>query len=166
MRSRPKNGPVYCNKMFPLWQPQPAAQVPAMNPQTQPTGQRLFGAYYGATALFFVLDYVFGLNIRVSFLAELPVWRLAWYLFCGACLFAIWRFPRWTNSIAAFESLMNLAALILHMGSRVMVPSAAIMDGGPPPVTAREVINFLISGTAAYAALWLRTRKVRQRPQY
>ncbi len=124
--------------------------------------RRLFGAYYGATALFLVLDFVIGFNIRVSFLADLPGWRLTWYLLCGLCFLCIWRFPAWTSVVAAGESLLNLSALIIAMGSRVMVPSAAILDSGAPPVSVSEILNFLISGTAAYAALWFRSRTVKR----
>ena len=41
--------------------------------------QRLFGAYYGATLLFLILDFAVGLNIRVTFLADLPGWRFGYY---------------------------------------------------------------------------------------
>jgi len=126
------------------------------------TARQLFGAYYGATALFLVLDFAVGFNIRVTFLADFPGWRLTWYLLCGLCFLCIWRFPAWTNIVAAGESLLNLSALIIAMGSRVMVPSAAILDTGAPPVSASEVVNFLVSGTAAYAALWFRSRTVKR----
>ena len=125
--------------------------------------QQVFGAYYGATILFLILDFLVGFNIRVSFLADLPGWRLTWYGFCGLCFFSIWRFPNWTNVIAATESMLNLAGLILAMDSRVMAPSARVLDTGVPSVSPGEILNFLVSGMAAYLALWLRSRKFKPR---
>lgn len=126
--------------------------------------QRLFGAYYGATAVFVLLDFVVGFNIRVAFLSDLPGWRLTWYLLCGLCFLSIWCFPAWTSTVAATESLLNLAALIIAMGSRVIVPTAEILDTGAPPVSPGEILNFLISGSAASAALWFRSRRFRNVP--
>ena len=125
-------------------------------------GRRLFGAYYAATAVFLLLDFAFGLNLRLSFLADLPGWRLAWYLLCALCFLLIWRYPAWSNTVAAGESLLNLSALILYMGSRVIVTTDAVLETGRAPVSANELFNFLISGSAAYAAFWLHSRRARQ----
>jgi hypothetical protein len=66
----------------------------------------------------------------------------------------VWR-PEWTVIVAAGESLVTLVLLILSFGSRVMLPGLpedGAMLAGP---TLPAVLNFLISGTAAYIA-WRR----------
>lgn len=125
-------------------------------------GQRLFVAYYAATAVFLIADYAFSFNIRLAFLGDFPAWRFAYYLFCFLCLLLVWRFPAWAIVIAALESLVNVTGLILHMGIRVMTLSDAAIEAGRPPVTVQEICNFLISGSAAYMALWLHSQRVRR----
>jgi hypothetical protein len=113
---------------------------------------RLLAWYYGATALFAVLDLVFGINIRVAFLEPWPALRVAYYGFCFTCLAAtLWR-PRWSASIGTGESLVVLVALIMSMGMRVMVPSDAIFAENVGIVTPQEIINFLLAGFIAYFA--------------
>jgi hypothetical protein len=41
--------------------------------------------YYGATVFFLLLDYVFGLNVRLAFLDALPAAKLAYYGICFFC---------------------------------------------------------------------------------
>lgn len=68
-------------------------------------------SYYAATALFLLLDYLLGINLRLAFLDANAGFRAAYYAFCFACLAAmLWR-PAWTVAIAAFESLLTLAAM-------------------------------------------------------
>lgn len=116
--------------------------------------RRLFRLYYGATALFLVLDYAFGLNVRIAFLDGFPAARLGYYLFCFACLALIlWR-PALTMIVAAVESLVTLAALITGFGIRVLLPVMPDGDVGQPVPTLAEVMNFLLSGAIAYVAWW------------
>ena len=42
--------------------------------------------YYGATALFVLLDYVLNVNVRLAFLEAWPGWRGLYYVFCFCCL--------------------------------------------------------------------------------
>ena len=131
-----------------------------MQPLVNIPGQRLFAGYYAATAAFLVADYALSFNIRLAFLDDLPAWRFAYYLFCFLCLLLVRRYPAWANVIAASESLVNVSGLILHMGIRVITLSGAAIDSGRPPVSVQEVFNFLISGSAAYMAVWLHSRRV------
>ena len=119
------------------------------------TANRLLPAYYAATLLFLILDFVFGLNVRVTFLESWPLARAGYYGFCFVCLALMWWRPAWIALIGSFESLVTLVALILGMAMRVMIPNDAIFAENAQFVTVREIINFLIAGFIAYYA-WVR----------
>lgn len=114
--------------------------------------------YYAATAVFLLLDYGLGVNVRVAFLQDFPTARVAYYGVCFACLvLMLWR-PDWATLIGAFESLLTLTALILSMAVRIMVPNDAIFEENASFVSIQEIINFVISGSVAYLA-WIRGLK-------
>ena len=129
-----------------------------MQKQSLTINQTLIIGYYAATVLFLAADYLVGLNVRLSFLDGMPGWRALYYVFCVGCFLLIWRRPAWAALVAVCESLVNLSGLILDMGVRVITLTDAAIEGGRPPVTGEEVINFLISGTVAYYSLWARSR--------
>ena len=112
-------------------------------------------AYYAATALFLLLDYLGGVNIRVAFLDDWPVWRGIYYLACFGCLALIARRPGLTTLVTTLESLLALAALIVSMGARVMTLSESVLTDSADIVTAEEVMNFAIAGFAAWYG-WFR----------
>lgn len=116
---------------------------------------RILPWYYAGTVLFLLMDYGFGVNIRLAFLESVPNARLAYYGICFACFaLMLWR-PAWTSLIGTVESLVTLIALIVAMAARVMVPSDATFEGTGQFVTIQEIINFVISGSVAYLA-WMK----------
>ena len=133
-----------------------------MQKQSLTISQKLFTGYYAATLVFLAVDVVVGFNIRLSFLEGLPVLRGLYYAACIICFVLIWKRPAWATLIAVCESTLNVSALILDMGFRVMTLTDAAIEGGRPPVTGEEIINFLISGTVAYYGLWVRSRAAAQ----
>jgi hypothetical protein len=127
------------------------------------SAERLLPWYDAATAVFMLVDYGFGINVRVAFLEPWPEARAAYYGICFACLgLMAWR-PGWAALIGTFESLVTLAALIISMAIRVMIPSDAIFSENASIVSIQEIANFLIAGTVAYLA-WvngIRSIKIR-----
>ena len=116
---------------------------------------RILPWYYAATVLFVLLDYGFGVNVRIAFLEPFPAARMGYYLVCFACLaLMLWR-PAWTTLIGTVESLVTLVALILSMALRVMIPNDAIFEEKEGFVSYQEIINFLIAGLIAYSS-WTR----------
>ena len=114
---------------------------------------RLLTLYYAATLLFLVIDYVFGINVRVAFLDTWPVARLAYYAVCFTCLAVmLWR-PQWQALVSAVESLTAIVALTLAMGVRVMVVSDDVLESGRDLVTAEQIFNYLISRSWALARI-------------
>jgi len=119
---------------------------------------RILPWYYAGTALFLLLDYGLGVNVRLAFLEPFPAARLAYYGICFVCLaLMLWR-PGWTTLVGTFESLVTLVALIFGMAVRVMIPNDAIFEESAQFVTPEEIINFIISGSMAYLA-WLKGLK-------
>ena len=117
-----------------------------------PLISRLLQLYYAATAIFLLLDYALGINVRLSPLEAYPGWRALYYLFCFGCLgLMVWR-PNWSNWIATGESLLTLSMLIISMGARVMTVSDTVLSSGEGFITSEELINFIISGGAAWIA--------------
>lgn len=107
--------------------------------------------YYAATAIFLLLDYLFGINVRVAFLEPWPVWRFLYYLFCFGCLAVMMWKPALTLVVSTVESLLTLSALILHMGVRVMSLSAGVLEKGADGIIySEEIMNFMISGMVAW----------------
>jgi hypothetical protein len=118
------------------------------------SAERLLPGYYAATAVFMLVDYGFGINVRVAFLEPWPEARAAYYGVCFACLgLMAWR-PGWATLIGTFESLATLVALIVSMAVKVMIPSDAIFSENASIVRVQELVNFLIAGTVAYMA-WI-----------
>lgn len=105
--------------------------------------------------IFLALDYALGINVRLASLEPYPQARAAYYGVCLLCLgLMLWR-PAWTVLVAAFESIITLSALIIGMGMRTLLVSEQMLETGSGIVTVPEIINFLISGGAAYVA-WFR----------
>jgi hypothetical protein len=112
-------------------------------------------SYYAATVVFLLLDYVFGINVRLAFIEESVSIRAGYYLFCFACFaLMIWR-PAWTVVIGAVESLITLVAIIVHMALRVMVPTDQMVMAGQGLVTLADILNFMLAGGIAYIS-WVR----------
>ena len=121
-----------------------------MHQDSDQSPARLLGAYYAATALFLVLDYAGGVNLRVAGLDGHPVWRAAYYLFCFACLAGIlWR-PAWSAAIGLGESVIAMGMLIISIGGRVMVVSDAVIEGRADVVSMRDIASFVIYFLVAY----------------
>ena len=121
--------------------------------------KRFLSLYYAATVLFLLLDYLWSLNVRVAFLDGWPNWRIVYYVACFACFLAMRRWPAWTSTIAAAESLINICGLILSMGARVLVPVDPTFEE-LQPLTIFELQNFLLSGAVGYAAWRYRSQEM------
>ena len=130
-------------------------EAPTATALTHPNPNRILVLYYGATAVFLLLDYAIGFNIRIAFLESYTEARLAYYGVCFACLgLMLWR-PAWTVLISAFESLVTLSALIIGMGMRTLLVTDRVLDTGSGLITMPEIYNFMISGGIAYVA-WVK----------
>lgn len=119
-------------------------------------------SWYAATVLFLILDYFFGLSIRLAFLDPFPGLKIGYYLFCFACLAVmIWR-PALTTLIGTVESLITLVGLILTMALRVMIITEPMIESGQGFVTLPELINFMLAGGITYIAWFQGTQELKR----
>jgi len=114
---------------------------------TKQPAARYLPFYYGATALFMLLDYGFDFNMRVAFLDGLPGWRVAYYAVLLGIFVVTLRWPDWAPHLAVFESLITLASLIITTALKVLI----VTEAGRGFVTVSELLNFLVSGFVGYA---------------
>ena len=94
--------------------------------------------YYAATLVFVLLDYVFDVNVRLSFLDAWPAARILYYLLCFACFAIIAWHPAWSLLVGTLESLLALSLLIITMGVRVMTVERCAIDRRRGPGHARR----------------------------
>ena len=111
---------------------------------------RVLLAYYAATIPFLLLDYGFGLNVRLAAFDAYPGFRAFYYLAIFGCFGAmLWR-PGWSTAIGVLESLVTLIALIVNMALRSMIVTDTMLESGTGFITTAEILNFGISGSVAY----------------
>ena len=69
--------------------------------------------YFYITPGFILLDYFLGINVRISALEAIPVYKNLYYGFCVLCGVLMYIIPRYSALIAFIESLINFTLLIL-----------------------------------------------------
>jgi hypothetical protein len=115
--------------------------------------------YYALTPLFWLADGVYGANLRAVALQDAEGWRTLYYLICTLSGAALWLRPAWTDALALFESSLNLLLLVLgvllpywRLADQISSGQAVIAT----PYTPELVVNFMIAGSVALAAFYLR----------
>jgi len=69
--------------------------------------------YFYITPLFILLDYFGGVNVRVSALEGMPMYKVLYYGFCVLCGVCMYIVPRYSAVVALFESLINFMMIVL-----------------------------------------------------
>ncbi|MCP4613302.1 MAG: hypothetical protein GY845_31820 [Planctomycetes bacterium] len=69
--------------------------------------------YFYITPLFILLDYIWGLNIRVSALDSAPGYKNLYYGFCILCGIGMFITPRYSAIVALLESSINFMMIVL-----------------------------------------------------
>ena len=65
--------------------------------------RRILQAYYAATIVFLLLDYGFGLNLRIAGLEGFPELKAGYYLVIFGCFgLTLWR-PAWSTAVGVAE---------------------------------------------------------------
>jgi hypothetical protein len=113
-----------------------------------------------------VLDFLYGVSLRVPFLDALPGAKAAYYAADLACAVAIALRPRWTAAIGLGESTVNIALLVLSTWAAYLgvLESAASPDVViANPFTPQAVTSLAISAAVlavSYTANGYRVRAV------
>jgi len=117
--------------------------------------RRILQAYYAATIVFLLLDYGFGLNLRIAGLEGFPELKAGYYLVIFGCFgLTLWR-PAWSTAVGVVESLATLVTLIFSVALRSMFLGPQMAETGAGIVGVAEIANFLIAGSIAWFA-WQR----------
>ncbi len=107
--------------------------------------------YYFASALFLLIDWQAGANVRAVGFAAYPTLRMIYYLACLLFGLVIRLFPAWSAPVTLAESTINITALTIS----VLTPlyTFDVEDPSGPLIAFPQLaINFMISGTAAVLA--------------
>ncbi len=114
--------------------------------------------YYYATPLFILLDYLAGINVRVSALDAMPLYKYAYYGFCILCALCIYISPKYSPIVALLESGINFLMIIFLL----FLPYAILISNTedvlsqdwsfPQMFTAQRIVNLAFAGFVAVFA--------------
>jgi hypothetical protein len=132
--------------------------------QPRGSGAALFiRAVYWSTPLFVLLDFVYGVSLRIPFLDALPGAKAVYYTADLACAVAITARPRWTAAIGFAESTLNIVLLVLSTGAAYLgvLESAASPDVViANPFTPQAVASLALAALVLAASYTMRLRIV------
>jgi hypothetical protein len=109
--------------------------------------------YYLATPVFVLMDFVWGVNIRVSALDDTPALKYAYYALCLAFGGVTSMRPGLSSVVGVVESSLNVLLLVLGMMLpyyRMLETIAAGKDVTTNPYRPEMFVNFFLS-----AAVWV-----------
>ncbi len=84
--------------------------------------------YFYITPLFILLDYILGINVRVSALETMPTYKNLYYGFCILCGICMYIIPRYSAVVALLESSINIMMLVLDIFLPYIRTITALMD--------------------------------------
>ncbi|MBC8469953.1 MAG: hypothetical protein H8D56_10825 [Planctomycetes bacterium] len=84
--------------------------------------------YFYITPLFILLDHFLGINVRVSALETMPLYKNLYYGFCILCGICMYIIPRYSAVVALFESSINIIMLVLGIFLPYIRTITALMD--------------------------------------
>ena len=71
--------------------------------------------YFYITPLFIILDYFGGVNVRVSALDSMPLYKNLYYGFCILCGVCMYFVPRYSAVVTLFESIINFGMIVFSI---------------------------------------------------
>lgn len=127
---------------------------------------------YLSTPVFAVLDYVYGVNLRIPFLDALPGAKALYYAAALVCGIAMLRHPRWASTIGFAESVANISLLILTTGAAYLQvlesaasPDVVIVNPFTPEAVASLALSAMVMAASHVRSRpLLRRRQLRQKP--
>jgi len=113
------------------------------------------GLYYYITPLFVLLDYGWGISVRVTVLDSMPLYKNLYYGFCVLCGVGVYALPRLTPVVALFESSINFLMTVLAVFLpyiRFVTQTDDFLTADLPTVAgfdAPHIANILLAGAIA-----------------
>ena len=111
--------------------------------------------YYYITPLFVLLDYGWGISVRVAVLDSMPLYKNLYYGFCVLCGVGAYALPRLTPVVALFESSINFLMTVLAVFLpyiRFITETDDVLTAPLPTVAgfdAPHIANILLAGGIA-----------------
>jgi hypothetical protein len=69
--------------------------------------------YYAITPAFILLDYIWGINVRIAILDNAPLYKGLYYIFCILCGIIIYLVPRSSSIVALIESAIIIILTVM-----------------------------------------------------
>ena len=117
---------------------------------------KIIQGYYWSIFIFMILDYGFGINIRITGFLYHPILKFLYYLFCITCLIIIYKFPGKSAKVGIIESTTNIVILIFSI-YLPLFSTADLMESGQfnsLGITAEKVVNLIFAGTINVIAFY------------
>jgi hypothetical protein len=111
--------------------------------------------YYYITPLFILLDYAWGISIRVTVLDSMPLYKNFYYGFCILCGICVYALPRFTPVVALFESSINFLMTVLAVFMpyiQFITKTDDFLTANLPTVAGFDtphIVNILLAGIIA-----------------
>ena len=111
--------------------------------------------YYYITPLFILLDYVWGISIRVTMFDSMPQYKKLYYGFCILCGVFIYAVPKLTPAVALFESSINFLVTVMAVFMpyiNFITKTDDFLTTDLPTVAgfdAPHIVNILLAGAIA-----------------
>jgi len=110
--------------------------------------------YFYITPLFILLDYIWGVNVRVSALDSMPVYKNLYYGFCILCGVCMYFVPRYSAIVTLFESIINFAMIVFSIFMpyiQNMIYAEDILNADfkamEESINAQSIVNLVIVGS-------------------
>ena len=110
--------------------------------------------YFYLTPLFILLDYIWGVNVRVSALDSWPVYKNLYYGFCILCGVCMYIVPRYSAVVTFFESIINFGMIVFSIFMpyiQNMIYAEDILNADfkamEESINAQSIVNFVIVGS-------------------
>ncbi|MGH7353654.1 MAG: hypothetical protein ACRELS_03640 [Candidatus Rokuibacteriota bacterium] len=130
----------------------------------RPANVRAYGpiaCYYLATPIFFLLDALWGVNIRATALDDTPMLKYLYYALCLACGATATVRPSLSAVVGMAESSVNIVLIVLSVMLpyfRVLRSVAEGTDVLTNPFTPFLFVNFALSGVVGLMAFYRHQR--------
>ncbi len=113
--------------------------------------------YFYITPLFILLDYFGGVNVRVSALEAMPLYKNLYYGFCILCGICMYIVPRYSAVVTLFESIINFGMIVFSIfvpyiqNIQNMIYADDILNADfkamEASINAQSIVNLLIVGS-------------------
>ena len=110
--------------------------------------------YFYITPLFILLDYIWGVNVRVSALDSMPLYKNLYYGFCILCGVCMYFVPRYSAVVTLFESIINFGMIVFSIFMpyiRNMIYAEDILNADfkamEESINAQSIANLVIVGS-------------------